>query len=245
MDTRAFLLAAVTALGLPAASHAEDIGKPLTAEILPGWQQADGTRVAAIRLSLQPGWKTYWRSWPTPEVFHSNGMRSIGYSNEVVLPLAIAPRRTDKPVKLNVTLDLGVCRDICMPQTVTVKGTLDSTATQPTPAIAAALAAQPYSASEAGVRRATCALKPTADGFEITAKLTMPSTGGREVVVIEPGSDKIWSSETDTKRRGNTLTARGDLVPMSGGTVALDRSAIRITVLGKNRAVDIQGCSQG
>lgn len=32
------------------------------AQLLPGWETADGHRVAALKLVLEPGWKTYWRS---------------------------------------------------------------------------------------------------------------------------------------------------------------------------------------
>ena len=31
-------------------------------EVLPGWQTASGTQMAALRLTLAPGWKTYWRA---------------------------------------------------------------------------------------------------------------------------------------------------------------------------------------
>lgn len=252
-----------------AGSAADPVGNPIIAEVLPGWQQADGTRVAAIKFTLAPGWKTYWRApgdggippqlswsgsknlagvsitWPSPKVFNQNGLRTIGYENELVLPLTISPQRDGKPIKLAVEVDLGVCNDICMPQTLRLKATLDTTENKPTPAIAAALAARPYGANEAGVRAATCALSPNADGLEIKATLTMPDTGGREIVIIEPGNDTIWMSETDTKRRGNTLTARGDMMAYAGGPLAIDRSAIRITVLGKRQSVEIKGCAPG
>ena len=242
---------------------------PATGEILQGWQRADGTRMAAIRIKLAPGWKTYWRSpgdagippmfnwsgsgnlrgvgitWPAPQVYPQNGMNTIGYKNEVILPLTIAPRTSGKPVKLRAALDIGVCKDICVPFELKLKATLDNADTKPTPAIAAALAQRPLSGAEAGVRSATCHLTPKSDGFEITASLTLPSTGGREYVIIEPGQTGLWMSETDTTRRGATLTATGDLVPTGSGALALDRSKIVITVLGKTRAVEIKGCTPG
>lgn len=241
--------------------------QPAVADILPGWVQADGTRMAAIRIRLAPGWKTYWRSpgdagipprfdwsrsrnlgavsiiWPAPGVYPQNGMRTIGYKDELVLPLAIAPRNAGKPVRLRARLDIGVCEDICVPFQMTVTGVLDGSETRPTPAIAAALATRPYSASEAGVRSATCALRPTADGMEISAKISMPSTGGDEVVVIEAGQPGVWMSETDVRRSGNTLTAVGDMVPPQGRVLAVDRSKITITVLGQRQAVEIKGCA--
>ena len=73
----------------------------------------------------------------------------------------------------------------------------------------------------------------------------MPSAGGSEYVVIEPGPGDIWVSEAETRRSGNQLTAVSEMIEVNGGTIALDRSAVRITVLGSAHAVDIQGCSGG
>lgn len=241
----------------------------MTARVLPGWVMPDGTRVAALHLSLKPGWKTYWRApgdagippefdwsgsrnlggigvtWPTPQVFHENGMRSIGYTHEVVIPLAIAPHRVGQPVHLSGDMELGVCSDVCMPHTLHFDAIIDGSETAPTPAIAAALAQRPYTAAEAGVTSATCRIEPIADGLRVEARVVMPSAGGSEEMVIEPGQADIWVSEPKTRRAGNAVIATTDMIHVSGGGFALDRSAIRLTVIGASHAVDIQGCQPG
>lgn len=257
----AFLTTATTA-------HAADpVSSPVTAELIDGWQQPDGTRVSAVRLTLAEGWKTYWRApgdagippnfkwngsrnlagvavnWPTPEVFEQNGMRSVGYSRQVTLPLSIAAKRAGKPVQINLKMEIGVCKDICVPQTLSIKGTLDSVTPTPVPEIAAAMAERPYSAKEVGAGGVTCALSPSEDGLNITAKLTLPSAGGKEHVVIEAGRPDVWVSEATSKRSGNTITAQAEIIPNSAGGFALDRSAIRFTVLGTSHAVDLRGCA--
>ncbi len=240
---------------------------PVKGEILPGWERADGTRIAAVRLTLAPGWKTYWRTpgdagippqldwsgsenlggvgitWPAPEVFLTAGMRTIGYSGDVVLPIALAPKRAGEPITLQADLDIGVCSDICIPHQMTLSATIDDNNRKPTPMIAAALAAQPYSAKEAGVTSATCDLSPTADGLAIRATLGLPSAGGEEVVIIEPGQPGLWMSETKTTRNGRTLVAVGEMMMSDGAPVALDRSDITFTVLGSKHAVEITGCA--
>ena len=65
------------------------------------------------------------------------------------------------------------------------------------------------------------------------------------MVVIEPGRPGFWVSEADTRRSGDTLTAVADLVPTSGGALAIDRSKVVLTVLGRSRAVEIKGCTPG
>ncbi|MEH6644551.1 protein-disulfide reductase DsbD domain-containing protein [Sulfitobacter sp.] len=264
------LLQATALFALVSPALAEDsIGTPVTAQLIDGWQQADGTRISAIQLTLAPGWKTYWRapgdagippefswkgsrnlrgvsvSWPTPKVFEQNGMRSVGYSDQVMLPLAIAPKQAGAPVEIKLHMDIGVCKDICVPETLSLSGTLDAQGSIPVANIAAALAEQPYTASESGSKGVTCALSPSEDGLKITAKLALPSTGGPEHVVIEAGRPDIWVSEPVTSRSGNILTAEAEMV--SGGTVgfAIDRSAIRFTVIGSSHAVDLRGCTPG
>lgn len=242
---------------------------PVTARVLQGWVMSDGTRMAALQLSLKPGWKTYWRApgdagippefdwstshnlnavsinWPTPEVFHENGMRSIGYTRDVIIPLNIAPGYGDQPVRLRGDMHLGICSDVCMPYSLHFDMTIDSLETAPTPAIAAALAQRPYSAQEAGVKAATCTIEPIEDGLRIEARVQMPHAGGTEEMVIEPGRADIWVSEPKTYRTGDTVVAASELMHVSGGGFALDRSAIRLTVIGTSHAVDIQGCTPG
>jgi len=238
-------------------------------DVLDGGVTKRGTHQAALRLTLADGWKTYWRapgdagippqfdwgrsrnveavtlSWPTPKVFDQNGLRSIGYKHQLVLPVEITPSRPGQPVRLKGEIELGLCKDICVPARLSFDQTLDQDAAR-NPAIVAALAERPYSASEAGVRAATCRLSPSeGGGMRIEAEITMPSAGGTEVAVIEPGNLLLWASETKTRRRGNVLTATSEVTHGSGSGFALDRSQVRITVLGQRHAVDIHGCSPG
>lgn len=257
-----------SAFAVPAVAG-DPFAVPVTAQVLPGWVQPDGTRVAALHLHLEPGWKTYWRApgdagipptfdwsasqnmrtvaitWPTPEVHDQNGMRTFGYENDLIIPLTIAPTDGNGPVHLAVEMDLGVCSDICVPHRVRFDHLLDTTATKPTAEIAAALAQRPFSAKEAGVKAATCTVEPTEDGLSIEARVTLPFTGRGEVMVIEPGLSQVWVSEAETRREGDQLIATSEMIHVGGGTFALDRSAIRLTVLGGKHAVDILGCTAG
>lgn len=254
------------ALALPAVAQ-DGVGTPLQGDLLTGWQQADGRRVAAVRLRMAPGWKTYWRSpgdagippefdwsgsnnlrdvqitWPAPKVFDQGGVSSIGYAREVILPLTITPRRPGAPITLDASIDLGVCSDVCVPQTLHLSAVLDGPENKPTPAIAAALAARPYSGPEAGLKSARCSLRPTAQGLAIETQLSLPSAGGKETVVIEPGNPNVWMSQTISNRAGNTLVAKGEMIAEGGTALALDRSAIRITVIGQKHSVEIIGCT--
>lgn len=252
----------------PVAAPADDFSTPpIEAEIVQGWDLPDGRRIVGLRLELAKGWKTYWRSpgdagippqfdwsrarnldgveigWPTPEIFVEYGMRSIGYKRNVTLPLTLTPGRADKPIRLRGRMALGVCADVCLPHTLEFEGQVNPGQTARTPELVAALAALPYSASEAEVRSANCQVAPATDGVMITTSITLPDTGGREIVVIEPGNPEIWVSEASTRRDGATLTATSELIHVNGDAFSVNRSDIRITIIGTNYAVDVTGCT--
>ena len=93
--------------------------------------------LGGVAFQLEPGWKTYWRTpgdsgvpprfdfsksdnvdavtvlWPAPSIFADGaGGHSLGYKNQVVLPLRIVASNADKPITLRATIDYAVC-EIC------------------------------------------------------------------------------------------------------------------------------------
>ncbi len=263
--TRLLLAPALAALlALPAQAEAPppDLAR---LEVLPGWRAADGRHMAGLRITLAPGWKTYWRApgaaglapfldlggstgiaaaeprWPVPEVFHFNGMRSIGYHEAVTILLDLS--LADGPAHLAGEIEIGVCRDICVPMRLPFAVDLPATGDRD-PVIAAALVDRPMTGEEAGAQ-ATCSLAPGGEGLAVTARLALPPLGGEEVVVIESADPGLWLSETEVARDGGTLVATAEVLARDGGPAAVDRSSLRITVLGGGQAVDIQGCGAG
>jgi DsbC/DsbD-like thiol-disulfide interchange protein len=105
---------------------------------------------AGIEIKLDPGWKTYWRDpgdsgtpptldfsasenvksaavlWPAPEKFPDEaGGHSIGYVDDVVLPLRITPQDPGRPSSLQLKLGYAICGNLCVPVQATLKLTLD------------------------------------------------------------------------------------------------------------------------
>jgi suppressor for copper-sensitivity B len=102
-----------------------------------------GGQTPKIRLGLQfqmlPGWKIYWRSpgdagfpprpswagsknvaavqidWPTPVRFSVTGLETLGYKDEVVLPLAVEPFEFGKPISVRARVPYLTCEEICIP----------------------------------------------------------------------------------------------------------------------------------
>ncbi len=115
--------------------------------------------LAELRLGLQfrlaKGWKTYWRSpgdaglpaqvdwtgsenlaradilWPVPERHTLLGIETLGYEDEVLLPVIARPERPGAPVRLRAAIDYLVCEKICVPAHAELA--LDLPAGPPTP----------------------------------------------------------------------------------------------------------------
>lgn len=259
------LLAAIAVLPLAGGALAQVPEDMVRAEMLPGWRAEGGTHVAALRLALAPGWKTYWRapgdagipplfdwtgsdnlsdvviSWPVPEVFHLNGMRSVGYSDVVTIPLTFRAEDASAPISVEGRIDIGVCEEICVPVSLAVEAHLPAGGASD-PRIVAALSDRPMTGDEAGMRGIDCALEPISDGLRLTATIEMPRLGPAEAAVVEVAGQAIWVSEPEVTRSGDRLRTVADLVPPEAAPFALARDSLRFTIIADGRAVDIRGC---
>ena len=99
-----------------------------------------GAGMAGIELQLPDGWKTYWRTpgeaggvppsfdwsgsanlesavvlYPAPKRFTDQSGDTVGYKGNVTFPVRLKPKDPAQPIDVNVTVDYGVCKDICIP----------------------------------------------------------------------------------------------------------------------------------
>lgn len=236
------------------------------AELLPGYA-AEGGRVAALRISLDPGWKTYWRrpgeagispvfdwsgsenlaevkiAWPAPEAFDSYGLLTLGYHDEMLLPLTITAADPAAPVKLSLGLTYGVCEDICIPARADLSLTIAPGAPdEGAAAIRAALAAQPKKAPEGLIISAICEIGGGENGHDFTARFSLGGTPGRAPFIVAEGPEGVSFSALETEIGENALIATGEMRIAAGAWA--DRSALLFTFLDPQGgpAIEVQGC---
>ena len=99
----------------------------------------DQSLQAGIEIRLARGWKTYWRYpgdsgvpprfafgqsqnvgraevlWPAPKSFADESGVSIGYADDVILPVRVVAARPEEPVVLRLAIDYAVCNKLCVP----------------------------------------------------------------------------------------------------------------------------------
>src|ERR1700720_4583203 len=125
-----------------------------------------------IAIQLQQGWKTYWRTpgdsgvpprfdfsksenieavtilWPAPMKFDDGaGGHSLGYHDQIVLPLRIVAKTADKPVKLRADINYAVCEKLCIPVEASAELAFTSVASTEDSALFAALDTVPKPAN--------------------------------------------------------------------------------------------------
>jgi DsbC/DsbD-like thiol-disulfide interchange protein len=109
--------------------------------LISGSAEEDGAPAlyAGVQIRLDEGWKTYWRNpgdsgvppsfdwsgsknlkeaqvlYPAPHRFADASGVAIGYSGEVVFPVRVTPKRAGEPVELKLTVDYGLCKNLCIP----------------------------------------------------------------------------------------------------------------------------------
>lgn len=94
---------------------------------------------AGVEIEMAEGWKTYWRNpgssgvpprmdastsanlasakllLPAPLRFSDRDGDTVGYKRSVIFPITIMPHDPTKPVQLELALEFGICKDICIP----------------------------------------------------------------------------------------------------------------------------------
>src|SRR5690348_5383001 len=128
--------------------------------------------LGGIDFQLQSGWKTYWRNpgdsgvpprfdfsksdnveavtvlWPAPQKFDDGAAGfSLGYHDQIVLPLRIVAKAADKPVTLHAEINYAVCEKICIPVQASAELAFNSVASTEDNALFAALDTVPKPAN--------------------------------------------------------------------------------------------------
>lgn len=261
--TAAILTAAPLATPLAAQQIETDV---VVSELLPGWRMENGQHMAALRISLTPGWKTFWRApgdaglpavfdtsastniesfrtiWPRPDVFEVAGMQAIGYKSEIILPFEITAANASAPARLTGQVQIGVCKEVCVPATLTFDTELPQAGSRDA-RILAALVDVPFTSEEIGVSEVACFTGPVQYGLGLRAEITMPQLPGQEHVAFEASDPEIWFAEARTWWEGGRLIAETEMAHATERAITVDGSDLRLTVIGSGQAVDIRGCA--
>ena len=231
----------------------------------PGTDNDLKTASAGVHIEIDPGWKTYWRNpggsgiptqpswegstnvksievrWPAPKRLIDKYGMTIGYKNEIVLPVKIVPVDAKVPVRLSLDLNYAVCLDICLP--VNAKMALDiKPENQSTSPFKRKLARfikkipQPSKPSE-GLR--VRKLDLTGDGKNVTLLLEIENpTDDALVDVFVEGADALFFNTPEKIINKGAVSLVEMSVSGAKSAKALEGNKLRFTLVGEKTSVD-------
>src|SRR5215468_6040560 len=260
-------IAALTVSSLTLAARAED-ASPWQKESHSAVRLLAGSRSGAVLLGgiafqLQPGWKTYWRTpgdsgvpprfdfsksdnveavtvlWPAPTKFDDGaGGYSLGYHDQVVLPLRIVAKNADKPVTLRADINYAVCEKLCIPVEANVQLAFNSVASTEDSALFAALDTVPKPANDGDPNPLT--IRDVKREGKSTVLVDVVTPDARDINLFVEGPTPDWGlpvpkpvehSPPGVKRFAFQL----DGVPPG---VNPDGAALKFTLVGHDRAYE-------
>jgi hypothetical protein len=235
-------------------------------DIIRGWRQSDDIHIAAINIKLEDGWKTYWRVpgiggiapilnwekskniknisqiWPTPNIYNEYGLQTIGYKDELLLPLQIQPIDKKQPIHLSITIDFGICSDVCVPIQTSVEEKLPERTSFGKKNILDTLEKTILSGNKSPFKIVKCNIVPIKDGFEVNAFFEGLASFDKDTlgVVEYPVKQNGWINQKASLISSNQLSVHA--IVYNKSIHFIDRSDLTLTIFTKNKAFEFDGC---
>lgn len=141
----AFLLLGLVGLCAPAMAQQDEAVSAWSRSshsqmrLIAGGRTSDGGYRIGVEISMNAGFKTYWRMpgdagippsfdwsassnmgsvalrWPAPVRFVDAGVTTLGYKDRVIFPAVVRAVDTAKPTVITLNFDYAVCERICIP----------------------------------------------------------------------------------------------------------------------------------
>ena len=235
-------------------------------DIIRGWRQSDDIHIAAINIKLEDGWKTYWRVpgiggiapilnwekskniknisqiWPTPNIYNEYGLQTIGYKDELLLPLQIQPIDKKQPIHLSITIDFGICSDVCVPIQTAVEERLPERTSIGKKNILDTLEKAILPGNKSPFKIVKCNIVPIKDGFEVNAFFEGLDSFDKDTlgVVEYPVKQNGWINQKASLISSNQLSVHA--IVYNKSIHFIDRSDLTLTIFTKNKAFEFDGC---
>jgi DsbC/DsbD-like thiol-disulfide interchange protein len=242
-----------------------DTGKATVRLLAAGPAAAGAPLRAGIEIRLARGWHTYWRypgdagvpprfdwsgsenlaalevRWPAPErIPVEGGLESIGYHDNVILPLSIRAKDPSLPVSLRLKLDIGVCEKICIPAVAMFALDIPAGLSGNEPALDAAEARVP-AAARVGTNKSFGVLATRLErGKEPRALIEVAVPVGKPFDLFAEGPSDEWALPLPKRIEASNGRARFaipiDGAPAGGGPTP---SKLRLTLVAGSEAVEV------
>jgi DsbC/DsbD-like thiol-disulfide interchange protein len=261
------LLATLSVVWPATKLHAED-SSPWQRDAHSAVRLLAGSRSGAVLLGgiaiqLEPGWKTYWRTpgdsgvpprfdfsksenvdavtvlWPAPMKFDDGaGGTSLGYKQQVVLPLRIVAKNADKPLTLRANINYAVCEKLCIPVETSVELAFASVASTEDGALSSALDAVPKPANIGDPNPVTIRDVKRSGKSTVLVDVTAPE--GKDVSLFVEGPTPDWALPVPKLEPNSPPGVKRFFFELDGLPPGAnpDGAALKLTLVGGDRAYE-------
>src|SRR5450755_4585154 len=219
--------------------------------------------LGGIAVQLEAGWKTYWRTpgdsgvpprfdfsksenieavtvlWPAPTKFDDGaGGHSLGYHNQIVLPLRIVAKNPDKPVTLRAGINYAVCEKLCIPVEANAELGFTSVASTEDSALFAALDTVPKPASIGDSNPLTIRDIKRDGKTTVWVDVVTPGTG--EVNLFVEGPTPDWALPVPALLEHSPPGVKRFVFELDGMPPGTDPAgaALKLTMVGGDRSYE-------
>src|ERR1700680_4514118 len=219
--------------------------------------------MGGIGFQLQPGWKTYWRTpgdsgvpprfdftksenveavtvlWPAPTKFDDGaGGHSLGYHDQIVLPLRIVAKNADKPVTLRAEINYAVWEKMCIPVEASAELSFTSVASTEDSALFAALDTVPKPASVGGPTPMT--IRDVKRDGKSGVVVDVVSPDAREISLFVEGPTPDWGLPVPNLIEHSPPGVKRFVFELDGMPPGTDPqgAALKLTLVGGDRSYE-------
>src|SRR5258707_98380 len=217
--------------------------------------------LGGIAIQLQPGWHTYWRTpgdsgvpprfdfsksdnveavtvlWPAPRKFDDGaGGTSLGYTQQLVLPLRIVAKDADKPVTPRADINYAVCEKLCIPVDAKAELAFASVASTEDSALFAALDTVPKPASIGDPNPLT--IRDVKRDGKSSVLVDVATPDAREVNLFVEGPTPDWALPVPTLLEPSPPGVKRFSFELDGLPPGAkpEGAALKLTLVGADRA---------
>src|SRR3982074_889505 len=259
--------ATICASSLAIEAHAQD-ASPWQRDGHSAVRLLAGSRSGAVLLGasafqLQPGGKPYWRTpgdsgvpprfdfsksenieavtvlWPAPVQFDDGaGGHSLGYHDQIILPLRIVAKNADKPVTLRAAINYAVCEKLCIPVEANAELPITSVASTEDSALFAALDSVPKPANVGDPHPLT--IRDVKRDGKASVLVDVVSPGGQQVTLFVEGPTPDWALPVPKLRENSPPGVKRFGFELEGVPpgVSPEGAALKLTLVGGDRAYE-------
>ena len=219
--------------------------------------------LGGVAIQLQPGWHTYWRTpgdsgvpphfdfsksdnveavtvlWPAPQKFDDGaGGTSLGYVKQIVLPLRIVAKNTDRPVTLRASVNYAVCEKLCIPVEARAELGFGSVASTEDGTLSEALNAVPKPANVGDPNPLT--IRDVKRDGKVNVLVDVIAPEARDVSLFVEGPTSDWALPVPKLVEHSPPGVKRFAFELDGlpPGVSADGAALKFTLVGGDRAYE-------